>query len=46
MRDAIFVAVILGFFVIAAAYVSACARIIGRDEPVMPVDHQAESDEG
>ena len=31
MADVIYVAVIIGFFVLAAAYVTACDRIIGAD---------------
>ena len=34
MRDLVFVAIVIGFFGIAAAYVRACARIIGLDELV------------
>ena len=34
MRDLVFVAIVIGFFGIAAAYVRACARIIGPDELV------------
>jgi hypothetical protein len=32
--DVVFVAVTFGFFGLAAAYVGACARIVGREEPV------------
>lgn len=39
MGDVIFVATIVAFFALAAAYVGACARIIGPDEPV---GHQPE----
>jgi hypothetical protein len=35
MRDAVFVAVTVAFFAIAALYVRACARILGPDEPVV-----------
>jgi hypothetical protein len=34
MGDLIFVAVVLGFFVLAVAYVRACERIVGRDTGV------------
>ena len=34
MRDVVFVAVTVGFFGLAAAYIGACARIIGREELV------------
>ena len=34
MRDVVFVAIVIGFFGIAAAYVRACAAIIGPDELV------------
>lgn len=33
MRDVVFVAVTFGFFGLAAAYIGACARIVGREEP-------------
>ena len=31
MRDVVFVAVTAGFFGLAAAYIGACARIVGRE---------------
>ena len=34
MRDVVFIAVIAGFFGLAAAYIGACARIVGREDPV------------
>jgi hypothetical protein len=34
MRDVVFVAVVIAFFAIAAAYVRACGVIIGKDELV------------
>jgi hypothetical protein len=34
MTDVIFVAVVLAFFAIAAAYVKGCARIVGDDDVV------------
>lgn len=34
MRDVVFVAVTVGFFALAAAYISACSRIIGREAAV------------
>ena len=34
MRDVVFVAIIIGFFGIAALYVRACAGILGADELV------------
>lgn len=43
MRDVVFVAVIVGFFSLAAAYVGACARIIGR-EPAVEIEVDAEPD--
>jgi len=33
MKDILFVLVTIGFFGLAAAYVRACARIVGPDEP-------------
>jgi hypothetical protein len=32
MRDIVFIFVVIAFFAISAAYVGACARIIGREE--------------
>jgi nitrate reductase NapE component len=32
MRDVVFVVVVIAFFALAAAYVGACGRIIGREE--------------
>jgi hypothetical protein len=32
MRDLVFVAVIIGFFAVAALYVRACAKITGPDD--------------
>jgi hypothetical protein len=34
VRDVVFIAVTIGFFGLAAAYIGACARIIGREELV------------
>jgi hypothetical protein len=34
VRDVVFVAVTVGFFGLAAAYIGACARILGREELV------------
>jgi hypothetical protein len=34
MRDVLFIAIVVGFFAIAAAYVRGCARLIGPDELV------------
>jgi hypothetical protein len=34
MRDIVFVAVSLGFFVLCAAYIRACSTIIGREAAV------------
>ena len=34
MRDVVFIAVTVGFFGLAAAYIGACARIVGREELV------------
>jgi hypothetical protein len=41
MHDVVYVAVIIGFFVVAAAYIRGCSRILGR-EAVAPVeaDHE------
>jgi hypothetical protein len=43
VRDVVFVAVTVGFFSLAAAYVGACARIIGR-EPAVEVEVGSEAD--
>ncbi len=43
MRDALFLAVIVGFFATAAAYVRACARIIGPDEMSSDVEQDSEN---
>lgn len=43
VRDVVFVAVTVGFFSLAAAYVGACARIIGR-EPSVEVEAEPEAD--
>lgn len=32
MGDVIFVGAVIAFFAVAAAYVAACAAIVGRDE--------------
>lgn len=47
MADLIYVAVIVGFFVLAAGYVTACDRIIGADPDDLVEGGAAEpSDEG
>jgi hypothetical protein len=38
MGDVIFLAVVIGFFAIAVAYVYGCARIVGDDEVVRVSD--------
>jgi hypothetical protein len=48
VRDVVFVAVTVGFFGLAAAYIGACARIVGREALVevpveVAVEPQAES---
>jgi hypothetical protein len=35
MRDVVFVAVIIAFFALASLYITACARLIGQDEPAL-----------
>jgi hypothetical protein len=45
VRDVVFVAVTVGFFGLAAAYIGACARIIGREELVeVEVEPETEAD--
>jgi hypothetical protein len=45
VRDVVFVAVTVGFFSLAAAYIGACARIIGREAVVeAEPDPEAEAD--
>jgi hypothetical protein len=41
MRDVVFVAVVIAFFAIAAAYVRACGVIIGKDE-LVPTDSETD----
>jgi len=41
MNDVAFVAIMIGFFVLAALFVRACERIIGADEEAAP--HGSES---
>jgi hypothetical protein len=43
VRDVVFVAVTVGFFGLAAAYIGACARIIGREE-LVEVEAEARSE--
>jgi hypothetical protein len=45
MRDVVFVLVTVGFFAIAAAYVRACARIIGPEEISTDAAPEGESPE-
>jgi hypothetical protein len=45
VRDVVFVAVTVGFFSLAAAYIGACARIIGREALVeVEVEPDSETD--
>ena len=44
MTDVIFVAVVVAFFAIAAAYVQGCARIVGDDDVVRVDLDDADSD--
>lgn len=44
MKDVIYLAVILGFFAIAAVYIRACALILGPEEP-LPGDEAREGSE-
>jgi len=43
MRDVAFLALTAGFFGLAAAYIGACSRIIGREE-LVEVEVEVESD--
>ena len=43
MGDVIFVAIVIGFFAIAVAYVYGCARIVGDDELVRVPDTEADA---
>ena len=44
MRDLVSVVVIVAFFAIAAAYIGACARIVGRETAVeVTADDELES---
>ena len=46
MRDVVFLAVAMMFFALATAYVMACARIVGPDEPASDaVEPEAAEDE-
>lgn len=38
MRDVLYVAIVIAFFALCAAYVGACGRIVGRDPVVEPDD--------
>lgn len=42
MRDAAYVAIVFGFFGLCAAYVRACARIVGTDDAVEAVERPVE----
>jgi hypothetical protein len=44
VRDVVFVAVTVGFFALAAAYIAACSRIIGR-EALVEVDAEPDPTE-
>jgi len=48
MLDIVYLAIVLGFFVLGAAYIRACAAIVGRDPLVEaePVDPDEESEPG
>jgi hypothetical protein len=46
MRDVLFVGLIIAFFVLCVAYISACVRIVGREtviEAAEPDDVEAEA---
>jgi len=45
MKDLLYVLVTVGFFAIAAAYVRACARIVGPDEPEAAAPEAAAAEE-
>jgi hypothetical protein len=45
MKDILFVLVTIGFFGLAAAYVRACARIVGADEPEATATPAPEAEE-
>jgi hypothetical protein len=45
MKDILFVLVTIGFFGLAAAYVRACGRIVGPDEPEATATEASEADE-
>jgi hypothetical protein len=44
MGDLIFLAVVIGFFAIAVAYVYGCARIVGNDELVRVPDTESDTE--
>ena len=46
MGDVVFVAVVIGFFAIAVAYVYGCARIVGDDELVRVPDTESADEAG
>jgi hypothetical protein len=45
MKDLVFVLVTIGFFTIAAAYVRACTRIVGPDDPEATAGEESEAEE-
>ena len=45
MGDLIFVALVVGFFALAAAYVSGCERIVGRAPAIDVSDETGTADE-
>ena len=44
MADLLFIAVAVAFFALAALYVTACDRLIGRDTPGVASDSAVEGD--
>lgn len=45
MNDFAFVAIILAFFVVAALFVAACDRIIGKDDDAVTGSPRVEADQ-
>jgi hypothetical protein len=46
MRDVIFLAIVVAFFILAALYVRACAAIVGADELLTTDDSDSDLDIG
>ncbi len=44
MADLLFVAVALAFFALAALYVTACERLVGRERPGTETDDHVDTD--